>query len=242
MRWIRIAIALVLMALGVGLVLQYNFPEQTNKLTKSVESVKESILSLPRQADEDTTDAEQRPEPTAVPLGCPSDPQPLTNPVSMTLISQQLELPMISLGLDAEGAPAAPPGNEGYTVAWYNGGPLIGSDHGRAVLTSHTFHRGGALGNDLNNGLVKVGDLIKFTDAYGNTACYRYSGSLRILVADYDPESDVLYDFSGAPQLALVVCSDYTSSGEALGRVIHYADLVTESIAGTEALADQTAP
>lgn len=234
-RVIKYLIALVLVALGVAMVVQSRFPDETSGITRSItdltKSVKQTLLALPGQAGEVTAETAAPPMPTAIQLDCPADPQPIANPVYMTLVSQRFQLPMISLGLDADGAAASPPDNQGYTVAWFNQGPLVGSRQGRAVLTSHTFFRGGALGNELNTGLLAAGDIIRFSDAEGNAACYRYSGSLRIVAADYDPESDVLYDSSGAPQIGLIVCSDYTSSGEALGRAIYYADLVTEATA-----------
>lgn len=170
--------------------------------------------------------------PSGLPEGCPSNPQPIDDPVLMTLVTQEREMPVISVGLDESGlAAAAPPNDEGYTIAWYNKGPKVGSDMGKVVLSSHTFQFGGALGNELNEGLLEIGDVIKIADEMGNTACYRYSGNAHIMVADYDPYSDIVYDYEGRPQIAVVVCSDYTITGEALGRVIYYGDLISEAAA-----------
>ena len=171
----------------------------------------------------------------AIPEGCPSNPEPIDEPVSMVLVDQDLEMPMISVGRDADGAAGAPPGDEGYTIAWWHEGPKVGSDKGKVVLSSHTFQFGGALGNDLNQALLEIGDVIKISDAEGKTACYRYSGNLHVLVDEYDPDSDILYDWEGQPQFGIVVCSDYTATGEALGRVIYYGDLISaESEPGPE--------
>lgn len=159
--------------------------------------------------------------------GCPAEPVQIADPVRVKLIGHGMELPMISLGLDASGAaPATPPDNAGYTVAWFNQGPLIGSTVGKAVLSSHTFRYGGALGNQLNNGLLNPGDVVMIIGSDGSSACYRYSGSTHVMVADYDNTSDILYDQIGDPKFALIVCSDYDSSGEALGRMIYYGDLI----------------
>lgn len=181
--------------------------------------------------------------PTVDPLaGCPSAPEQITDPISMTLLDHDLEMPMLSLGLDEAGAaPAAPPGNEGYTIAWYDQGPLLGSTQGKAVLSSHTFQYGGALGNDLNDGLLSDGDVVLVGGSDGSSACYRYSGSTHVMVADYDPASDILYDEQGAPQIALVVCSDYAPDGEALGRMIYYGDLVTGDPAGDDTASGEAA-
>lgn len=165
--------------------------------------------------------------PGDVPAQCPSDPQPIANPTRITLVGHGLSMPMITVGAAADGTPGVPPDNGGYTVAWFNQGPQVGSDTGRAVLSGHTFRFGGALGNRLNNGLLQVGDVMVISGADGATACYRYSGNHRVLVSDYDPDSDILHDYLGSPQIGLVVCSDYAFNGEPLGRVIHYGDLIT---------------
>lgn len=173
--------------------------------------------------------------PDEVPAQCPSDPRPIANPTRITLVGHGLSMPMITVGAAADGTPGVPPDNEGYTVAWFNQGPQVGADAGRAVLSGHTFRFGGALGNQLNNGLLQTGDVVVISGADGATACYRYSGSHRVLVSDYDPDSDILHDYLGSPQIGLVVCSDYALNGEALGRVIHYGDLIT----GNAGTADQ---
>ncbi len=176
-----------------------------------------------------TSSAAPSPTPTVIiPEGCPADPHPIANPVKMYLVNHDnREMPMLSLGMDISNtAPEAPPGTESHTVGWWNEGPAIGSNHGKAVLTSHTFQWGGALGNELNDGLLQVGDIIKFVGDNGDSACYRYTGAAHILVKDYQPDSNILYDDSGDPMVALVVCSDYTPSGDAEGRMIHYGELI----------------
>ncbi|NLA29510.1 MAG: class F sortase [Propionibacterium sp.] len=159
---------------------------------------------------------------------CPAEPQEVVNPVRMTLIDQGMSMPVISLGLDATGAaPATPPGNEGYTVGWFNEGPLVGSQVGNVVLSAHTFRYGGALGNQLNNGLLTPGELIRISGSDGSSACYRHSGHAHVMVDEYDPTSNILYDDYGDPKFALIVCSDYDSDGLAQGRMIYYGTLVT---------------
>ncbi|AYW78337.1 sortase family protein [Propionibacterium acidifaciens F0233] len=161
-----------------------------------------------------------------VPEGCASDPSPIVG-THITFDGHTESLSLLSLGLDAEGLPGTPPGNEGYTVAWWNGGPAVGSAQGKAVLTSHTFRYGGALGNDLNDGMLKTGDVIRISDDAGDTVCYRFTNALKIYVDTYDPDSDVLYDNGGDPKIVIVVCSDYPSDGgDPQARVLYYADLV----------------
>ena len=210
------AVVLLLGAVGVFLLVRpkQNTPGKTEELT-NVPSLVVETSAAKGEID------------TAVPVGCPADPKPLANPVSVELVGHDKTMPMLSLGLDADGAAGAPPGDAAYTMAWYNEGPALGSKEGKALLTAHTYRQGGAIGNDLNGGLLKVGDVVKFTDQDGSTACYRYTNNYRLLEADYDENSDIVYDSNGEPQFALVVCSDYDAQGNALGRIIYYGSLVT---------------
>ncbi|GAA2181984.1 hypothetical protein GCM10009785_19290 [Brooklawnia cerclae] len=190
----------------------------------------QDVLQLPLFGSDQTsgtTKDSTRPVVTPASLECSTDPQPVDDPVSITLVRQGMTMPVLSLGQDGSSAAAAPPNNESHTVAWFNEGPKVGSDMGKVVLSSHTFRFGGALGNELNDGLLDVGDVVLITGSDGSNICYRYSSSLHVIEADYDPHSDIVYDYTGAPQFALVVCSDYDSAGNALGRMIYYGDLMS---------------
>lgn len=158
--------------------------------------------------------------------GCPAEPKPIGDPVLFEIAGTDRSLPMVSLGLDADGAAQAPPTDQPYTIAWFNEGPRPGSDKGKVTLSSHTYRFGGAFGNDLLNGELKGGEIIKISDADGNLACYKYASSTHIMEADYDENSTILYDETGDPMIALIVCTDPTSTGEWLGRMIYYADQV----------------
>ena len=211
-RWIIAAIVLVLL-LAVGLV----FLNYQNKSTPTPQT---TVTQTPVAPSSET--------PTHIPppAGCPDVPAEVTRPTKFEVFGKGQTFKVISVGL-VDGAAEAPPPNEGYTIAWWEDGPKIGSQEGKVVLSSHTFQYGGALGNDLNNGAWDVGQVIKISDDAGNSACYSYSERLHVKVADYDPDSNILYDFEDPrPRFALVVCSDYTLRGEALGRMIYYADLI----------------
>ena len=169
---------------------------------------------------------------TEIPEGCPAHPDVVENPTQFLVLGTDNPMKMLSLGLDENGAAAAPPVNEGYTVAWYNEGPKVGSTQGIATLTAHTNYYGGALGNDLQNGAwTENQTVVKISDDEGRSACYRYSGSEHIMVADYDKDvnSHLIYDEEGDPRFALVVCSDLTNDGtyEFLGRIIYYGKLIS---------------
>ncbi|AXE39176.1 class F sortase [Acidipropionibacterium virtanenii] len=170
------------------------------------------------------------PSPTAaVPAGCMASQRPIT-PSTMKIDRMKVSSPVLSLGLDADNAAAAPPKNEPRTVAWYNRGPRPGSAKGKVVLSIHTYHTGGALGNELaqaDSGLTK-GDLIRMADSSGHQACYRYDHRIKVKVTDYDPESDIIYADSGAPMLAIVICWDYDASrSDWDSRFVFYATPVT---------------
>lgn len=166
-------------------------------------------------------------DPTGLPASCQSSPEPLVG-AQLGLPGHKRSMPMIALGTSADNAPIAPPGNMGNTVGWFDRSAAPGSAKGRTVLTAHTFRLGGALGNDLNHGLLSPGDVIAITDAGGRSACYRFTGALKVFVADYNPDSTLIYDNDSAPQLVIVVCSDYPLVGSnAASRALYYADLVT---------------
>lgn len=98
------------------------------------------------------------------------------------------------------------------------------------MLTAHTFNQGGALGNDLNDGLLSEGDIFRISNGTDDAVCYRFTHALKVYVADYDPDSDVLYNDNSDPQIVLVVCSDYPAGGgDPLARVLYYAELVKAS-------------
>ncbi|WP_175956563.1 class F sortase [Schaalia sp. Marseille-Q2122] len=163
----------------------------------------------------------------ATAANCDLTPQEIHDPTRLILLRHNRELPIMSLSRDATDAAGAPPISEPYTVGWYNEGPKLGSHQGKAVLTSHTYHTGTALGNELNNGLWTTGDIIKVEDSAGHNACYTYRDTLHIMVEDYDPNSTIVYDTANAPMFAMVVCSDWDPHGNPLGRMIYYADLIT---------------
>ncbi len=189
------------------------------------------LFAVNNQKVEPSAPITQTPTP-AIPEGCPAQPDIVENPTQFLVLGTDKPMKMLSLGLDESGAAAAPPVNEGYTVAWYNEGPKVGSKQGIATLTAHTNYYGGAIGNDLQNGAWTKGEtVIKISDDEGRSACYRYSGSEHIMVEDYDKDvnSNLIYDEEGDPRFALVVCSDLTNDGtyEFLGRMIYYGNLIS---------------
>lgn len=220
---VKVAIAFVVTFLLVFLVLW-----QTNLFGTAAKQT--AVESKPAVTTKKVT-----PEPTAlelkaIELGCDLTPAAIDEPANVELVNQKRSLPVLSLGFDeAENSPKVPPKDEPFTLAWYNEGPKVGSDKGKILITGHTYPEGeNGIGNELNAGLLKTGDLVKVSDKKGNTACYRYREEKHILVEDYDPESDIVYDEVGDPQLMFFVCDDHIGNGEWAGRRMFYADLLTE--------------
>jgi hypothetical protein len=171
------------------------------------------------------TTAPTAPLPTpesGVPAWCVTQGEPFV-PTHFEVPNHDKNLNILSLGLDANGAAAAPPGSQGYTLAWYNKGPLANADKGMTLLSGHTFTTNGAIGNELNNGLLQVGDYIELSDDQGNSACYQYANTIRVFVNEYDPDSKLVYDNDGYPRMVLVVCSDWDTVGKLhTARALYY--------------------
>lgn len=138
---------------------------------------------------------------------------------------------VVSLGLDGEGNIAAPPKNQPATASWWNQGPLPGSDKGKAVFSIHTYRNGGAVGNDLYRGgapQLQKGDLVKVYGSEGQVLCYEFTEAKKVWVKDYDPDSDVMVDYDGKPQMVIIVCWDFDRATENWdSRIFFYGTPVT---------------
>ena len=167
------------------------------------------------------------PAPAELPPGCPEDPAEFV-PTKFTFDRQGFDVEVLSLGLDADGAAAAPPDDQLRLIGWFNQGPMPGSDQGKVLLTAHTFVNTVALGNELNAGLMTPGDIVRMSDDAGNVACYQYTHANKIWVKDYDPNSDAVYDNVGKPEVALVVCADWNPVTRITeSRVVYYYKLLS---------------
>lgn len=160
-----------------------------------------------------------------LPAGCTASPSPMV-PTRIEVGSRGVDSPVLSLGMADDGSIATPPFDQPRSVGWFNQGPRPGSSQGKVVLTAHTFHAGGALGNqlvDADQGL-HPGDVIRLRDANGQVQCYRYAAAQKIMVKDYDPSSTAIYDTTGRPMLAIVVCWDWEPSTRFwASRIVFYA-------------------
>lgn len=135
-------------------------------------------------------------------------------PTSFRAYRLHKRVPVMSVGLQ-DGAAGAPPKNQPYKVAWFTGSPKPGTGKGNVVLTTHTYSKGQALGNDLYGAraLRKTSEGTKPGDVWGLsngqvTACYEVTKVAKVRVVDYKPGSDLIYDFAGPEELAMVICWD----------------------------------
>ncbi len=137
---------------------------------------------------------------------------------------------VVSLGLDKDGAIAAPPLDEPRMASWWNQGPRAGSEAGKVVFSIHTYRKGGALGNQLYKdgaSALQAGDRIILHGAEGQVACYEFVEAKKVFVSDYDPASDVMIDYDGEPLLNMIICWDYVKgSKEWDSRVFFYSKQV----------------
>lgn len=169
------------------------------------------------------------PVPSAqLPDNCSRTQEPIV-PTRFIISRMGVDTHVLALGKDpTTGAAEAPPDEDAYGVAWFDLGPKPGSDKGNVVLSTHTYHRGTALGNDLYDPTkgLQPGDIIKVQDASGKTVCYRYREALKVWVDEYNASpSNVLYDDTGRAQLAIIICWNYDwNANMSKSRIIFYAD------------------
>ena len=191
--------------------------------------------------------ASPSPSPSATPAESPtpSATGEQCDPMGAGFVPTEFEMPdsdavtpVLSLGRDENDAAAAPPKDASHTTGWFNEGPMAGSTAGKIVLTIHTYRNGGALGNEMYEDgpkKVEVGDRMVLRDENGNVACYEVSAIEKIWVAEYDLESDAIYDWEGDPQIAVVICWDFNNETEDWdSRIVYYADPVNDGPSGSD--------
>lgn len=242
-RWrLVVAVLVVVLVLALG-TWWINRPQQTQVApttsptpTVSVPAPPSSTAS-PVAVSPSSAAASTAPVTTAStsPAAALADCQPIDGkgfvPDRFTMEHPPADERVLALGLDADGAIAAPPKNQPRTASWWNGGPRPGSDKGKVVMSIHTYRTGDALGNEMYAGgtsQLKAGDLIKLHGPGGKVACYEFVEAKKVWVTDYDPNSDVMVDFDGTPMLAIVICWDFKKSDEIWhSRIFFYAKPVS---------------
>ncbi len=189
-----------------------------------------SVSQRPAAASSTARATSTSPAPSTPKTRAPAEcgPQTPIIPTQLGIESMKVTSKVLSLGTDpTTRAAAAPPKNQSRTTGWFNEGPLPGSSKGKVLLTIHTYRNGGALGNALNSSTgLEPGDIIRLSDASGNTVCYRYRESLKVWVKDYaNLPSNAIYDNTGDPEVAIIICWDFNKSTQVWdSRIVFYAD------------------
>lgn len=147
--------------------------------------------------------------------GC-TNPTDAFEPVNYTIERVGAHERVVPMSV-SDGQMPAPPKNDRRSAAWWSGGPKPGADHGKVVLTIHTYRPSlsPALGNELYSGgssALQPGDIIKMHGSNGEIACYEFTEAPKIAVSDYDPDSGIMVDTEGDPSLVIVICWDFNSS------------------------------
>lgn len=228
-----VGVVVVVLAVVVALVVNYF----VGRTTPAPEPSPSPSVTTTQPVDP-TQDPTPDPTPTDVEAADPAlaGCEPLGDgfvPTRYQMENPEADEEVLSLGLDADGAIAAPPPQLPRTASWWNGGPRPGSDKGKVVLSIHTYRSGGALGNEMYDGepTLEPGDLISLTDDTGRKTCYEFSHAEKIWVDEYDPDSDILVDWDGDPMLVIVICWDFVSATEDWdSRIFFYATPVSETV------------
>ncbi len=239
-RFVTLVVAVAVLV-GVVAFFAFRTPGTTQAEPQAVETTTAPTVDVSPAAVEPVTSEPAVEQPASTPPATSPAPspsptvtgycQPLSDegfePVRYVIQRFGVDEQVVSLGIDAEGAIAAPPKSEPRTASWWNQGPAAGASAGKTVLSIHTYRRGGALGNQLFEGgqsQLQPGDRIVLHGAQGEVACYDFVEAQKIFVEDYDPDSDVMVDYEGDPLLTMIICWDHRAGTDLWdSRVFFYA-------------------
>lgn len=161
--------------------------------------------------------------PRATSPGCTTTTTPLV-PTRLGVDRLHLDIPVLSVDAASSHGTMAPPTDQPWEAAWIDTTARPGSSVGAVNLSAHTYQRGGALGNLLyHDNPLRLGDVLRLSDAGGHRVCYRYTGSTTFRAADYDASSTLYYDPAASPELRLMVCWDKDARGVWESRVVFHA-------------------
>jgi sortase (surface protein transpeptidase) len=139
-------------------------------------------------------------------------------PVRLRIPSIGLDAPMEKVGLDPDGAIAAP--RHFQDAAWYSAGPRPGQP-GPAVLLGHVDSRTGPAVFYRLAG-IRAGSQVLVDRADGTTARFRVRGSIQVAKSRFP--ADLVYAPTLSPSLRLVTCG-----GSFDPKTGHYRDNVVVS-------------
>ncbi|MCC9204476.1 class F sortase [Arthrobacter sp. zg-Y769] len=162
-------------------------------------SPSESVSAVPSP----TSTAAPAAPATGIPVrpAAPTPPETVPEPVRVSVEGTGIELEVVPVGQEADGAMTLPDNH--YQAGWYRYGPAPGSSRGAAVLAAHVDSRTEALpiaGLDE----VPAGTPVTVTRSDGSVLRYATENVQNIPKAALDDFN--LFDRDGAPRLQLVTC------------------------------------
>lgn len=207
-------------------------PEEARASRSSAPSAPATAAPSP-SPDATTPAAESAPTPTAAPGPAPAAvprrdsspaaqtaPAQLPPPVRLQVPDVQLDMPVLAMGVDEDGAMALP--SDTADAGWYRFGPAPGAP-GTTVVAAHVDSLVHGLGAFARLRDVPVGAAVTVTTADGTDHGYRVDRVERI--SKTEVPLDLLFDRSGPERLVLVTCG-----GEFDRSTGHYLDNVVVSV------------
>ncbi|MET7657079.1 MULTISPECIES: class F sortase [unclassified Streptomyces] len=135
----------------------------------------------------------------------------------------QVDAPVMSVGLDADGWVGAPPPEDPNLAGWFTGGVSPG-EKGTAVVVGHVDN---SLGPAVFYGLgaLKKGNRVEVSRMDGKTAVFEIYG-IEVFAKNNFP-GDRVYASKGAPELRVITCGGGFSKANGYdGNVVAFARLV----------------
>lgn len=138
-----------------------------------------------------------------------------SRPASLAIPALGLQAGVNPVGLDADGAIAAPPLDRAHEAAWYADGPSPGQE-GPAIIVGHVDDESGpAVFHDLRS--LMPGDRVEVTRQDGKVAVFEVT-DVRQYDKEYLPPEEV-FAAAGRPELRLITCG-----GQWVGGDVGYTD------------------
>ncbi|OQR62406.1 class F sortase [Streptomyces maremycinicus] len=147
---------------------------------------------------------------------------PYALPVRVRIPAIQVDAPVTSVGLDADGWVGAPPPEDPNLAGWFTGGVSPG-EKGTAVVVGHVDNK---LGPAVFYGLgaLKKGNRVEVARGDGKTAVFEIYG-IEVFEKNNFP-GDRVYASKGSPELRVITCGGGFSKANGYdGNVVAFARL-----------------
>jgi sortase (surface protein transpeptidase) len=185
-----------------------------------------AALAKPSSLEPTATFTTQPKPKASTPAAAPAKPLtlPESTPTHITITSQDIDVDLIPVGLNADGSMETPPVLD-WVAGWYKYSPTPG-ELGPAVIVGHVdSYQGISVFWNLRN--VQAGDTIDVAREDGGTAHFRVTQ-----LAQYDQNSfptDTVYGNTSDAELRVITCGGTfdTSTGHYTQNTVVYATLVS---------------